>query len=89
MMSSALWLAPYLSNLLLVLGTSFFYDGLANLHKEQLYDRVSYLNEKKNCLHYPNPNILSNPFVCLVFCRSKPMLIRVSYFWVFYVICLP
>lgn len=30
-----------LSNLLLVLGTSLFFGGLANLHKEQFYDRVS------------------------------------------------
>ncbi|WOL17568.1 vacuolar cation/proton exchanger 1a-like isoform X2 [Canna indica] len=28
-----------LSNLLLVLGTSLFFGGLANLHREQLYDR--------------------------------------------------
>jgi len=31
-----------LSNLLLVLGTSLFCGGLANIRKEQLYDRVSF-----------------------------------------------
>lgn len=33
-------LGSILSNLLLVLGTSLLFGGLANLKKEQLYDRV-------------------------------------------------
>lgn len=35
-------LGSVLSNLLLVLGTSLFCGGIANLSKEQKYDRVSY-----------------------------------------------
>lgn len=38
-------LGSVLSNLLLVLGTSLFCGGIANLRKEQKYDRVSYLSK--------------------------------------------
>ena len=37
-------LGSVLSNLLLVLGTSLFCGGIANLRREQKYDRVSYLS---------------------------------------------
>ena len=36
-------LGSILSNLLLVLGTSLFCGGIANMKKEQKYDRVSWL----------------------------------------------
>lgn len=63
-----------LSNLLLVLGTSLFCGGLANIRKEQLFDPVLFASAFISFLLINVNGLIVNEnlvYVCVCYCRNK------------------